>query len=232
MPLFEPPIDPALLVRAAAAGMDISSALNDINAALPHYRFNVMAQKAVECARRSRHWVGALLSALEKRDAEGLALLRSSSEIEVLKAVQQVKERQIEETTRAKEGLEKSRDVVKIRHDYYQNIAFMNESEIAHLTLVAVGMLMQLGQVDRRDSSWDAASYPGEQGGRSDHCRSDLRRFQRCQWGFRPSPLRWVQQSRCQQFGGAQWLPPSAAISAALRIGRCKSRRPRKNWSR
>src|SRR5262249_46891855 len=37
LPLFEPPIDPALLVRAAAAGLDLSSVLNDINAATPHY---------------------------------------------------------------------------------------------------------------------------------------------------------------------------------------------------
>jgi hypothetical protein len=42
LPLFEPPIDPALLVRAAAAGVDLGSILNDINTPTPHYRFNVM----------------------------------------------------------------------------------------------------------------------------------------------------------------------------------------------
>src|SRR4029079_2320704 len=46
LPIFEPEIDPGLLVRAVAAGIDISSALNDINAAVPHYRFNLMVQKA------------------------------------------------------------------------------------------------------------------------------------------------------------------------------------------
>ena len=46
LPLFEPPIDPALLVRAAAAGVDIASVLSDLNAPLPHYRFSVMLQKA------------------------------------------------------------------------------------------------------------------------------------------------------------------------------------------
>ena len=35
LPLFEPPIEPGLLVKAVAAGVDISSVLNDINAALP-----------------------------------------------------------------------------------------------------------------------------------------------------------------------------------------------------
>src|SRR5205807_2454705 len=51
LPLFEPPIDPALLVRATAAGIDLNSVLNDINTPLPHYRFNVILQKAIElCA--------------------------------------------------------------------------------------------------------------------------------------------------------------------------------------
>ena len=45
LPLFEPPIDPALLVRAAALGVDISSVLSDLNSAVPYYRFNMMLQK-------------------------------------------------------------------------------------------------------------------------------------------------------------------------------------------
>ncbi len=49
--LFEPPIDPGLLVRAAAAGVDLGSVLNDMNAPLPSYRFQVMAQKATELVR-------------------------------------------------------------------------------------------------------------------------------------------------------------------------------------
>ena len=49
LPLFEPPIDPALLVRAAAAGLDIGSVLADLSAPLPHHRFMTMLQKALEC---------------------------------------------------------------------------------------------------------------------------------------------------------------------------------------
>jgi hypothetical protein len=84
LPLFEPPIDPALLVRAAAAGIDISNALNDINAALPHYRFNIIVQKSTELCAELKSLGAALLSALEKRDAEALVLLRSQHEIKVL----------------------------------------------------------------------------------------------------------------------------------------------------
>jgi len=67
--IFEPPIDPALLVRAAAAGVDISSVLGDINAALPHYHFSVMLQKATELCNDvkvlgghcSQHWRSGML---------------------------------------------------------------------------------------------------------------------------------------------------------------------------
>jgi hypothetical protein len=37
LPLFEPPIDPALLVRAQAAGLSISDVLSDISVSLPNY---------------------------------------------------------------------------------------------------------------------------------------------------------------------------------------------------
>ena len=51
LPLFAPPISPALLVAAAAAGVDLSSVLSNTNAGTPFYRFSFMVQKALElCA--------------------------------------------------------------------------------------------------------------------------------------------------------------------------------------
>ncbi len=143
LPLFEPPIDPALLVRAAAAGVDIGSALSDINAALPHYRFNVMLQKAVELCNDVKVLGGALLSALEKRDAEALALLRSGHEIKLLDAIRHIKEQQIEEAKRTAEGLNKSRDVVNIRHEYYKEISFTNTWEDVNLSLMGASLISQ-----------------------------------------------------------------------------------------
>ncbi len=143
LPLFEPPIDPALLVRAAAAGLDISSALNDINAALPHYRFNVMAQKAGEVCAELKGLGGALLAALEKRDAEAVSLLRSAQELKVLDAVRQVRQRQVDEAAASLDAARKSRDVVVIRHEYYANIEYLNKEEKAHLTLSETGLAIQ-----------------------------------------------------------------------------------------
>ncbi len=67
--LFSPPINPALLVAAAAAGVDLSSVLNDIGTAVPHYRFNTMMAKALELCAEVRSLGGSLLSAMEKSDA-------------------------------------------------------------------------------------------------------------------------------------------------------------------
>ena len=143
LPLFEPPIDPALLVRAAAAGIDLSSILNDVNAALPHYRFNVMAQKASELCNEVKGLGAALLSALEKRDAEALALLRSSQEIKVLKEVREVKERQIREAFEGLEGLRRSKEVIETRQTYYRQLIEVDltpgeREQLAHLQAAVV----------------------------------------------------------------------------------------------
>ena len=79
LPLFEPPIDPALLVKAAAAGIDISSVLNDINIALPRYRFSLIAQKASEQCSELKSPGAALLATLEKKDAGELSRIGANS---------------------------------------------------------------------------------------------------------------------------------------------------------
>ncbi|HJX26540.1 MAG TPA: neuraminidase-like domain-containing protein, partial [Thermoanaerobaculia bacterium] len=133
--LFAPPIDPAALVRAVAAGLDIASALNELDAPLPHYRFATMLQKANELANDLKALGGALLSALEKKDAEALARLRQEQEIAVLAAVREVKKKQTDEAQVAIEGLEKTREMVQIRRDHYDSREFMNAGEVVAMAL-------------------------------------------------------------------------------------------------
>ncbi len=57
-----------MLVRAAAAGLDISSVIAGLNAPTPYYRFTVFAQKANELAGDVKGLGLALLAALEKKD--------------------------------------------------------------------------------------------------------------------------------------------------------------------
>jgi hypothetical protein len=135
LPLYEPPIDPALLVQAAALGVDIGSVLDDLNAPMPYYRFHVMIQKANELVAEARSLGVALLAAYEKRDGEELSRLRSTHEIAVLSAIRQVKASQVDEAQDALDALERSREVVEIRHAFYKNMPFMNASEIVGVTL-------------------------------------------------------------------------------------------------
>jgi hypothetical protein len=143
LPLFQPPIEPGLLVRAAAAGIDIGSVLNDLNAPLPHYRFQIMLQKALELCNDVKSLGAALLSALEKRDAEELALLRSSHEVNLLKAVRHVKEQQIEESDEALKALERSKETAKKRKEYYESREYKNANEKLHIAKLESAQIWQ-----------------------------------------------------------------------------------------
>lgn len=129
LPLFEPPIDPALLVKAAAAGIDLSSVLNDISAPTPRYRFKVVVQKAIEFCNEVKALGEKLLSALEKKDAEELALLRSQNEIQLLEAVKEVRKKQIDETVENIGSLNKSLTLAEEKKNYYESKEFMNDAE-------------------------------------------------------------------------------------------------------
>lgn len=143
LPLFAPPIDPALLVRAVALGIDLNSALNDINAATPRYRFTYMVQKAAELSGEVKALGSGLLAALEKKDAEALASLRASQETNLLKAVRQVKEKQIDEAQDALDGLAKSRDLADIRYKYYSTRPYLNAFESTHLLVSGAASVAQ-----------------------------------------------------------------------------------------
>ncbi|MCY7329972.1 MAG: hypothetical protein LH618_15565, partial [Saprospiraceae bacterium] len=129
LPLFEPPIDPALLVRAAAAGLDLNSLLDNASPATSSYRFAFMLQKANELANEVKGLGASLLSALEKRDAEALSLLRSGHEQHLLSAVLQVRERQVEEAKETLAGTKKSLEAAKLRFGYYSSRKNINRYE-------------------------------------------------------------------------------------------------------
>jgi hypothetical protein len=118
--LFEPPIDPALLVKAAAAGLDLSSVLAQLNAPLPCYRFNVWLQKATELCNETKSFGAAFLAALEKKDGEALQLLRQGHELKMLELVRKVRERQVAEAEENIEALKGSRALADLRKVEYE----------------------------------------------------------------------------------------------------------------
>ncbi len=140
LPLFEPPIDPALLVKAAAAGIDLSSVLNDISAPTPRYRFRIVSQKAIEFCNEVKILGEKLLSVLEKKDAEELALLRSQQEIQLLEAVKEVRKKQIDEAVETIGSLTKSLAMSEEKKNYYESREFMNTGEIVAATLTGTSI--------------------------------------------------------------------------------------------
>ncbi len=134
LPLFQPPIDPGMLVKAAAAGVDISSVLMDIGgASTPPYRFTYVINKAKQFAEEVRYLGGALLSAIEKKDAEGLAMLRQSQEEKMLEIIEEIKEKQCDETLQRKEALEQSKKSAEERLEYFSSRTLTNEYEQEYL---------------------------------------------------------------------------------------------------
>ena len=118
--LFEPPIDPALLARAAAAGLDIGAIVSGLNQPLPLVRFQLLVQKAAEISQEVKTLGNSLLSAMEKEDGEAMALLRAKHERSVLEMAEQVKYGQLQEAIKAREGLIESLTAAVRRYTYYE----------------------------------------------------------------------------------------------------------------
>ena len=119
LPPFEPPIDPALLVQAAAQGLSLSSVLNDMESPMPNYRFYYLLQKALELCSELKAIGNAFLSIKEKGDAEALSNLRAVHETNIQNLVMEVKKKQLEEAQASLDGLVQSRSGPVSRMQYY-----------------------------------------------------------------------------------------------------------------
>jgi hypothetical protein len=106
-----------------------------------------MLQKGPRLAAELKSFGAAVLSALEKKDSETLALLRAEHETNMLKAIREVRQQQISEANATLEGVRKTRDATNERYEFYKAVEFMNAAEGLHLTLAGVaGMLQVIAQ--------------------------------------------------------------------------------------
>ncbi|MEQ1531029.1 MAG: hypothetical protein ABL925_17070, partial [Methylococcales bacterium] len=116
--LFDPPIDPALLIASTAKGLSLGSVLSDLFSPSPLYRFNFLLDKALELCGEVRGFGAQLLAVLEKKDAAQLALLRATHETQLLKMVEDVKTWQVLEARNHRETLTKTRETALTRLRY------------------------------------------------------------------------------------------------------------------
>lgn len=128
--LFAPPIDPAMLINAAAQGLSLGSILSDLSSPPPIYRFTYLIQKANEFVSEVKSLGGNLLSVLEKKDGEELGRLRASHETMMLDLMTAIKERQVLDANAVKGGLLKSRDSARFRLNHYNSLLSSENIEV------------------------------------------------------------------------------------------------------
>jgi hypothetical protein len=125
--LFDPPLDPGMLVKAAAAGIDIGSIVSGLNQPASPVRCQTLIQKALELCNEVRGLGGALLSTLEKVDGERLGLLRQRHEVGIQQMTQDVKYLQWQSAREATKSLLTTRGSALERLNYYRRLLGLPE---------------------------------------------------------------------------------------------------------
>lgn len=143
LPLFEPPIDPAALVQAAAAGVDLDTVLDAAAAPVTQYRSRVLLQKAIELTNEVRALGERLLTMLEKADGAGIELLRASHEIQLLDAVLDVRKQAVTDAQHAQSALERLQAMAMGKQEYFRSRDFINVWEGTAIGLSAASAAAQ-----------------------------------------------------------------------------------------
>ena len=143
--LFQPEINPELLVKIAAQGGSISNAVDFLNLPPGHYRFSYILEKAYELCGELKSLGAALLSSLEKSDSEALSLIRNTHEQKMLDRVLEVRKVQHEEASLNIKSLQKQIESSTRRKQFYEsNLATpLNVFEASQLGLTASSIVLQ-----------------------------------------------------------------------------------------
>lgn len=177
--LFEPPIDPFALVKAVAGGAS-PQAVQQLPTSAPPYRFSTAMALAKNFTAQLAQIGNALLSVLEKADAEELAQIQSAQELKILDLTTRVRELQIEELQETLSGLDISLEASSVDHSYYQGLVDQGllPSESLHIAMVVLSSVLNtagsavqaaaaLGYLVPNAGSPFAMTYGGKQLGAS-----------------------------------------------------------------
>lgn len=174
LPLFEPPIDPALLAKAAASGLDVGAVIRGINQPLPLVRFQVMIQKATEICQEVKSLGNNLLSAMEKEDNEAISMLRAKHEHLILGLAENIRYAQWQEAIKNRESLEQSLYNTVQRYIYYERqlgkkveeIEIPELDELDLTNLEKMSFRQEEPSLELRPIEIDIAQDLGESGGK------------------------------------------------------------------
>ncbi len=113
----------------------------------PIYRFAVYLQKAIEITNDVRAYGALILSALEKQDAEALAVLRANQELDIQNRMLDVKTAAVTEAQDQIAVLNNQKALAQIRYDFYSTRPFMNDWETAAITLQINAIALNIGAI-------------------------------------------------------------------------------------
>lgn len=120
--LFAPEIDPRLLVRMKAAGLSLEDVLDSGSGHAPPYRFLFLIERARQYASTVQSFGSQLLSVLEKRDSEELAVLRTVHEQHLLDLRTQSMRLDLDAANDALEGLMRQKEAAELRQQHFESL--------------------------------------------------------------------------------------------------------------
>ncbi len=144
LPLYATPLDPLDLEEAIADGEGVRTAaqnqLNNLD--IPAYRFEVMLQKAQSYTSTVIQFGQSLLSALEQKDSEKLAMLYNAHQTDILQMQRTSKHDQLNMAKASIASLGASQSSAQQRHDFYDRMLGdgLSPGEKAQIALSALSI--------------------------------------------------------------------------------------------
>ncbi len=138
--LFEPAINPARLAAGVTDGNGTGSAMSAPQTPVPYYRFSVMIQLARSTTQAVTQFGQSLLAALEKKDAEHLALVYNQNQLNLLQQTTGSRQAQVDSLKESLAAQQYSLQAAHERLDYYTDLigAGLSPEEIAQVTLASI----------------------------------------------------------------------------------------------
>lgn len=130
LPLFPPPIDPAMLARAVAAGVDVGAIIDGTAQPPAPVRFKVLLRHALDMAQDVKSLGAQILAALEKKDAETLSVIRAKHEVNMLDRAESVRYAQWQEAIKNREGILANIQNAFQRFRHYDKLLGTEEAQI------------------------------------------------------------------------------------------------------
>ncbi len=143
LPLFQPPIDPMALARAAGAGVDVMSAFSGGTEIANYYRFQVLLDRARSFTQTVMQFGAALQETLEKKDASALNTFRLNQEKAILNLSTQNFKLQIKEQEYLIKAAEQHQEIAMGRAEWYEKLinSGLNAGEIVNLYSLSAALV-------------------------------------------------------------------------------------------